>query len=341
MNDRRFVAVMLLGCSLVFTGCATTTTQPKPTIANTKFGTANAAQAKEGTTVLEQAALTAAEGFFESAKLPTDNGKAMTAFRTGRALLDHYCNEYLDALGSANQRAGNERKQTGLIGGFASAIMGLTGSSAKEIAGVASTFSFTQASMDAFTTSYLFSDAASSITKLVRDAQSAYLRAAEDQLATLDYPGAVSLLGGYEQICRPAQIRGLIDQAIAAARIVPETPGALPEDAAVVALLGNLTGALGTVVAEGDAIALYAWFVADGTGRTTVQSRSQFVQAQTITPAAIAALPGKLSSLFTPLTLKGNAIAKRWAPAVAKLTATTPPPAPEALLIVPTLKVRQ
>jgi hypothetical protein len=341
MKAYRSVASVFLACSLVLSGCATTTTQPKVTIANTKFGNANAAVAKEGTTVLEQAAFTAAAALFESAKVPADRTKAIAAFRTARALLDHHCNEYLDALGSANQRAGNERKQTGLIGGFASTIMGLTGSSAKEIAGVASAFSFTQASMDAFMTSYLFSDAASSITKLVRDSQSAYLRASEDHFATLDYPGAVSLLGGYEQICRPAQIRSLIDQAIAAARIVTETPGALPEDASVITLLNGLTGALGAVVTEGDAIALYAWFVSGGDGRASVQGKSQFVQARTANADTKDALESKVSSLLTPITLKGSAIAKRWAPAIAKLTGAAPPAAPEVLLMVPTLKVMQ
>jgi hypothetical protein len=314
----------VLVAALLAGGCATTTTAPKATIANTAFGPASAASSPTvGTTVLAQASNVFAHSLHESA-LDTSNGtKAGRAFRSGRALLDLLCNEYLDALGSANQRSGNERKQLGIIGGFASAIMGLTGSSTKEVAGVASAFSFGGSSMDAFTTSFLFSDASRSVTKLVRDAQAAYLTSIQDRIQTLDYDGAVSLLVGYEQICRPGQIRALIDQAVAEAKVVTEDPGRLPGDGAVVPLLGGLMGALGRPVTEAEAIVLYAWFTSDTKGRTELAPSVPHSLAATSDAAA--ALEQKLQPVFLPLAIAGNPVAKRWAPAVALLKDKKPP----------------
>lgn len=209
------LALALAGLAAI-AGCSTYQTSPGKPIADTAF--------KEGITVFNLAAETFAKDLQASALASDQSAPALKAFRSGRAMLDLQCDRYLDAVGSANQAASNERKQVSLIGGLASAIMGLTGSSAKEIAGVATTFSFAASSMDAFTTAYLFSDAAHSVTKIVRESQSAFLASVQGQLPGLDYPDAVALLTRYESVCRPSQIRALIDEAIAKGRVVAEAP---------------------------------------------------------------------------------------------------------------------
>lgn len=176
-----------LAVVVLFTGCTTYKSLPGATIANTAVS--------GGTTAFDHAAETFARDLQASSANPDQTALAFKAFRSGRAMLDLQCDRYLDAVGSANQAASNERKQLGLVGGFASAIMGLTGSGAKEIAAVATTFSFAASSMDAFTTTYLFSDAAKSVTKIVRESQSAFLASVQGELANMDYADAVALLG--------------------------------------------------------------------------------------------------------------------------------------------------
>ena len=141
---------------ITLVGCSTYRTLPSRPIAQTVDG--------DGNTVFDRASKTFVTALKQSAESSGETGLAIKAFQAGRVMLDLQCDLYLDAVGSANQAVSNERKQVGLIGGFASAIMGLTGSGAKQIAGVATSFSFVSSSIDAFTTAYLFSDAAKSVT---------------------------------------------------------------------------------------------------------------------------------------------------------------------------------
>jgi hypothetical protein len=211
------VALLALG------GCATRAVAPGPTIAD---ATVRGTGGEPSRTVFEQAAEIFARDLQSSAAAPSDPARGSVAFLSGRAMLDLQCGRYLDAVGSANQAASNERRQVGLIGGFTSAIMGLTGNSAAEIAGVATAFSFAGSSMDAYTSAYLFSDASKSVGKIVRDGQGAFLDAVQAQVAGLSYAEAVSLLTAYEAICRPAQIRDLIDQAVSRGTVTTEQRGA-------------------------------------------------------------------------------------------------------------------
>lgn len=209
-----------LAAMLLLPGCATYKSLPGTTVADTPV--------KGSTTAFELAAQTFATDLMASAGNPDQRTLAFKAFRSGRAMLDLQCDRYLDAVGNANQAASNDRKQLGLIGGFASAIMGLTGSGAKEIAAVATTFSFAASSMDAFTTTYLFSDAAKSVTKIVRESQTAFLGSVQGSLSAIDYSDAVAVLGRYETVCRPAQIRALIDEALAKGNVVAVNAPAPP-----------------------------------------------------------------------------------------------------------------
>ena len=169
----------------IFPECSSYQTSPGKTIADTAV--------KRGITASDDAAEIFAKDFQTNAANLDQLAPAPKAFRSRRAMLDTQCNRYLDAVGGANQAASNERKQVGLIRGFASAITGLTGSSATQIAGVATTFSFASASMDSFTTAYLFSDAAKSVTKIVRESQSAFLASLQGTLSNLDYAHTVAL----------------------------------------------------------------------------------------------------------------------------------------------------
>lgn len=318
-------APALLACALALLlgGCATRRAAPGPTIADMPVP---AAAGQPGRTVFEHAAETFALALQASAADPDDPGKAARSFLSGRAMLDLQCERYLDAVGGANQQASNERKQVSLIGGFTSAIMGLTGAGAKEIAGVATAFSFAGSSMDAYTEAYLFSDASKSVGKIVRDGQGAFLTAIQGQLGAIRYADAVALLTGYEAICRPAQIRALIDEAVARGTVVTERPGGERSgDAEVASVLVLLRAQLGRSLAEEEAVVLYAWYRAPAALRDKIAAR--FEPARSLVASLGAAtLEQRLAQAFLPLALGGSAVAARWAPAAADIARAADPP---------------
>lgn len=309
-------------------GCATVGTQPDVTIAQTQFSGANTLTTPAaGTNVLQRSVDVFVIMLTDSSANEDNKDKALQAFRSGIAMLDLRCSAYLDALGLANQRTSNERRQVDLIGGFVAAISGLTGASAKQIAATSTAFSFTGSSMDAFTNAYLFSDAANSVTKLVRESQQAYLGSIDKQLETLDYHGAVALLSGYEGLCRPGGIRTLVDEAIAAAKIVAQQPGGPSTDQAAIEVLGQLTAALSRQITEPEAVVLYAWFSMPAQ-RTAIATQSTFITALLANGVTVAQLQQKLGPIFLPLSLQGHPLAKRWANAVALVPGAAPAPVP-------------
>jgi hypothetical protein len=310
-------AVVLAAISML-AGCAVTPTAQ--TVSNVTFSTTEEpTQPAQGSTVVSFAAQRFAFDLLSSANAPDDNTAALTAFKSGKAMIDLECATYLDALGIANQKAGNERQQVGLVGGLAAAVAGLTGTAARDIAIGAAGFSFAGSSMDAYTNAYLFSDASKSISKLVRDAQGTFMNDVSDKLDQLDYPSAVAMLTAYENICRPGEIRRMVDEAISAARIVAQTPGALSPDAAVQDVLWKLTGQLGRPVDESQAITLYAWFIGAKAQRDAIKAQSDLIADLAKAPSSDADLLKKLAPVFVPLSTKGNPVAARWAVAVGKV----------------------
>lgn len=338
LPDTHLLATARLACAALFalalSGCATRSVSPGPTIADmTVRGTGN----EPSRTVFERSVETFALALQESAAIPDDPTMAAGAFRAGRAVLDLQCERYIDAVGSVNQSASNERKQVSLIGGFTSAIMGLTGSGAKEIAGVATTFSFAGSSMDAYTSAYLFSDAAKSVSKIVREGQGAYLTAVQGQLSSLSYADSVALLVGYEAICRPAQIRALIDEAVARGTVMAERPGGeRVGESEVASILVLLRGQLGHSISEDEAVVLYAWYRASSTLRDKIAGRfepAKSLVAQ-LTPAT---LDQRLTQAFLPLSLGGSAVAVRWSAPAAEIARAADPPsaAPPGIIAAP------
>lgn len=317
-SARSFGGAICLLVAFIVAGCATAGASPGPTIGQLTFTEqARPASPSKGMTVAEWSAVVFVHDLVASAASPEDEDLAVKAFRTGKAFLDHHCNAYMNTLGNANQAASNERKQIGIIGGLVSALMGLTGSDAKDIAIAAATLSFTASSRDAFTSTFLFSDAANSITSLVGRAQRAYLKSVEGDLAILDYSATVALLAGYERLCRPAEIRRLIDESVAEASLkVPNTTKPLASPQEVASLLEKLTKDLGRPVSEAEAITLFAWFSKPGR-RAEVKSGSPFI---TSLLAALgdndAALESKVQNSLLPIGVNDDPIALRWSASV-------------------------
>lgn len=333
---RNWPALVLL--TLLLAGCATGQVGPGRTIANMPVTGSLGAPVR---TVVERAAERFAVDLAASANDADNPHKALQAFQSGVGMLDLECQRYLDAVGNANQVSSHERKQVGLVGGFVSAVMGLGGSSAKEIAGVATTFSFAGSSMDAYTTAFLFSDASKSVTKIVRDAQNVYLAEVEPHLGTLQYGEVVRVLTGYEATCRPAQIRALIDDAVARGKVVAEQPGASAEDAEVSALLNTLRVQFGQSFTEAEAIVLYTW-LRNPAARAQIAAAVEPVKSLVTRPGGTADLEQKLAVAFLPASIAGSRVPQRWQAAMAQVLKSAAaaagganPPAPAAALPAP------
>lgn len=245
----------------------------------------------------------------------TENAQAM--LNAGRVLIELHCEEYLDAIGQSTQAAGNLRQQTNLVGGLSSALMGVGGASAPGIAGVASTFSFLGASMDAYSTAYLFADAGTSIIKLVHSAQELYMNEVTKNFENnvLDHTGAMHILLGYQSICRPAKIRALVNDAVSKAQVVAEIAPDNGVDLEVMGVLAQLTRALDMPISEGDAIKIYARLLKPETG--DLQLTNNKINSKQL---------AGLSSIFLPLMLQNSRVGRRWKQAIAgtKPAATTP-----------------
>lgn len=279
---------------------------PEPTFAQVSM---------EDKTVLSRAVDDFYTRYKASAELTTASPQnAQGLLNAGRVLIELRCEEYLDAIGQSTQAAGNMRQQTNLVGGLSSALMGVTGSSAKEIAGVASAFSFAGASMDAYSTAYLFADAGTSIIKLVHSSQELFMDEVNKSLqnTVLNHTNAVHILLGYQSICRPAKIRALVNDAISKAQVVAEIVPDNGADLEVMGVLAQLTRALGEPVSESDALRLYARVLKPEDGSLTLASGTAIKKAQI----------ASLSNIFLPLGLKSSKVGERWRSA---LNGTTPP----------------
>ncbi|WP_435473818.1 hypothetical protein [Variovorax sp. GB1P17] len=257
-------------------------------------------------------------GRYESSADPTraspENAQAM--LNAGRVLIELNCEEYLDAIGQSAQAAGNLRQQTNLVGGLSSALMGVGGASAGGIAGVASTFSFLGASMDAYSAAYLFADAGTSVIKLVHSAQELFMDEVNRNLqnTVLDHTGAMHILMGYQSICRPAKIRALVNSAISKAQVVAEIAPDNGVDVEVTNVLGQLRSALNTPVSEAEAIKLYARMLKPDTKAPLPENERKLSAAQL----------AEISNIFLPLMLQNSRVGHRWRLAIAGAQPETP-----------------
>ena len=265
----------------------------------------------------------------DSAATPTDPAKAQAMLETGFAAVNIDCERYLHDLGTANQNSLNARQQTTIAGGFITSIMGLYGSAAADISAVSALASTAASSQDTSNSIFLFTDAYKTISKIVHDAQNAYLANLQAQnVARLSYSQSVNLLARYASLCQPTEIRRLIDEAVQAAQLTAKSPGTDAPTQELTTVLQALTTALKTNVAEGDAISLYAWFLhpepavgAAPSTRDAIEAGSPFV-AQVKRSAAANdnnTLAGLLGSIFTPLSIAGDPLASRWATPASKV----------------------
>jgi hypothetical protein len=318
--------LLVLSLALSLSACSTLRVSPGDSFADL----VDAA----GKTVVENSQATLLAKMTASARSPGDSTAAAALWLSGRSMLDLRCQRYVDSVGMTNQSAANERKQTGLAGGVITALMGLTGSPAKQISGVGSLFSFAGSSMDVYTSTFLFSDAAKSIRTIVELSQNKFL---EEVSAPATYADAINFLVAYEALCRPPHIRSMIDQAIAQGKVASDGAPATAASLELAIQENTVRGALANPkLSADDIVKLYAWL-------TSPDERSEGAKLNTIEPMKTLLAQPKTPTLeqtlqiaFVQSRLPGSSVAKGYEPLVKKLIADRKPPAAPAAPTAPT-----
>jgi len=255
-----------------------------------------------------------------AASAPRNPTSAQEMLDTGLAAINVDCDRYLADLGTANQNALNARQQTTILGGFITTIMGLYGSPTADVTAVSALASGAASSQDVSNSIFLFTDAYKSISKIVHDAQAAFVGDLQKQDASaLTYSQATGVLVRYANLCQPTEIRRLIDESIQAAQIVakPSAGTVDPASQELADVLEKLTKSLSRNVIEGDAIVLYAWYSHPEKGaenkpstRDQIQQTSPFMKQ--LDASTLQNLNGVLTPIFAPLSIAGDPLAARW-----------------------------
>ncbi len=137
----------------------------------------------------------------------------------GMHLVTASCMSYLTRLGNVNQTIGFTRRETALAGTLAASSLGLAGFSANAIAGTASAFGFTTATMENFSDVYLFAPDLSAVQALVLTAMESRIEQGrviiDDTARELSYSEVSQFLLTMESTCQPHGIQGLVTRSVA------------------------------------------------------------------------------------------------------------------------------
>jgi hypothetical protein len=158
-----------------------------------------------------------------------DSTSHMALLEEGMHLVTATCIRYLNRLGKVGQHASFARKETSLANTLAASTLGLAGASATAIAGTASAFGFSLATLDNYSDSYLFAPDISAVQALVlsaMDSHKAIGRSLIDSVTRdrqpLSYTEVNQFLLVMQTSCQPHGIRGLVTQSVAGSRVEPD-----------------------------------------------------------------------------------------------------------------------
>ena len=310
----RCIAVAVV---VAFAGCSTPPPlRPGPLIADQTESTGTSVIARTGQSFLNEVTACTAT--------PAPACSPPKTWQQGRAFLELTCSGYMDRVGNGAQNSSFARKETALTGGFVAGALALAEKSAKTVGTVATLFTFAEASQDAWAASYLFAPGSNSVAILVSRAQASYLDAAKTRATAPDltFDQAIELLTGYEELCRPARIRGLVDDAIVNAQIKADSTTDAVNDLDVQELLTQLRAVLGgQTVSEQDAIELFIWY--GGTGKASakvlqsLKDKGFVASAEELTKSRSKSI---LGPVFARVLVAGSPIYKRWQAAIAALS---------------------
>lgn len=162
---------------------------------------------------------------YEIAKTKKNDNAAITNYiDSGITYSLLLCNDYFDKLTLTKAHREFAKKETNLVSGLASGLMGLANTSSAVIAGSGVLFSFSQSSFDAYNESYMLSPNLSMLERLVKERQieeeiviykklnASYGETWPNKIETLEQGERV--LSGYISHCTVNGIKNLIDTSV-------------------------------------------------------------------------------------------------------------------------------
>jgi hypothetical protein len=118
------------------------------------------------------------------------------------------CDSYFNLLANNNQDLGFGTESVGILGGFASGVLGLTGAPTKSVSLVATGFAATVAGMEAYQQHYHFGPDVSAVRKLITTGQRNYKAAIDAQiLSEFDHYDAIGHIKAHQEICQVDSIQ--------------------------------------------------------------------------------------------------------------------------------------
>lgn len=136
------------------------------------------------------------------------------------------CENYLDALQWSKSGRQVDSSLLGQGSNFTNSVMGIAKASARELALTAAAFGYTRSSFDALSSDRLAGLEPSTIRKVVRESQQAYMQ----RLNTNQYTnriGAFNALQGYIRLCLPSSIEAQSNSAVRGAKAVSRSSGGI------------------------------------------------------------------------------------------------------------------
>lgn len=161
---------------------------------------------------------------YSLAPIPSTSKKAEAMLFSGFAYSELLCDRYFNVLASRNQDLGFGIQGFGLLSGFTTSVLGITGSPAKSIALVSAGFAGTIAGMESYQQNYHFGPDVHAVRKLIMDGQRDYQNTITgDGLTNLTHYDAISHLKRHQSICQVDTIKSWVTAAVEEQKITFKT----------------------------------------------------------------------------------------------------------------------
>ena len=161
---------------------------------------------------------------YSTTPAPSTSKKAEAMLFSGFAYSELLCDRYFNVLASRNQDLGFGIQGFGLLSGFTTSVLGITGSPAKSIALVSAGFAGTIAGMESYQQNYHFGPDVHAVRKLIMDGQRDYQNTVTgDGLDNLTHYDAISYLKRHQSICQVDTIKSWVTAAVEKQKITFKT----------------------------------------------------------------------------------------------------------------------
>lgn len=167
-------------------------------------------------------------GRFRS-KLKVASGSAATSpqileyLDTGITVVNLYCREFFKQISVSAAHRGYLRSEINDVGGFLSAVLGLSNAGSKATGATGALFSLLDASVENYDSSYMVSPDLPTIERLVIRSQETLAKALLGNGNLYTYPQAERALSDYANTCTFNGIKSLANESVNAAKVTVDT----------------------------------------------------------------------------------------------------------------------